>query len=114
MFTKKIKSWIVCMKKVAVRSVKMKIPVTQGPLRNEMFAKYHNLLTLSQAEWRMYAKMNCATMVNIMACRWFGSNPLSQPIMIDSQINAKEHISKIFYLKFKSFHSAKCIWRCLQ
>ena len=49
------------------------------------------------------------SLVQIMACRLFGAKPLSEPIY--SELNAKEHISVKYYLKSKSFHSRKCIWR---
>ena len=52
------------------------------------------------------------SLVQIMACRLFGDNPLSEPIMVYCQLKPKEHISMKFYLKFKGFHSRKCIWRC--
>ena len=47
-----------------------------------------------------------------MAYHLFGNNPLSEPMMVYCQIDLKEHISMKFYLKFKSFHSRKCIWKC--
>ena len=52
-------------------------------------------------------------LVQIMACRLFGDNPISKPMMVQCQLDNKEHISKKFYLKFKTFHSRKCIWKHL-
>ena len=47
-----------------------------------------------------------------MVCCLFGSNPLSEPVMVYYQLDSKENISVIFYLKFKSFQSRKCkIWK---
>ena len=51
------------------------------------------------------------SLVQRMACRLFGDNPLSEP-MFYCQLDSKEHISIIFYFKFRSFYSRKCIWRC--
>ena len=47
-----------------------------------------------------------------MAHRRVGDNPLSQPMMVCCQLHPKEYVSIKFYLKLKSFHSRKCIWRC--
>ena len=38
-----------------------------------------------------------------MACRLFGTKPLSEPILPNCQLDTKEHSSVKFYLKFKSF-----------
>ena len=52
------------------------------------------------------------SLVEIMACHLIEDNPLSQPIIVYCQLDHKEHISMKFYLKFKRFHSRKCISRC--
>ena len=44
-----------------------------------------------------------------MDYRIFGDNPLSQPMVVYCQLYSEEHISMIFCLHFKSFHSRKCI-----
>ena len=44
-----------------------------------------------------------STLVQIMA------KPLSEPVLIYCQLDPKEHISMKFYLKFKYFHSWKCV-----
>ena len=44
------------------------------------------------------------SLVQIMHCRLFGDNPLSEPMMVYFQLDPKEHISMKFYLKFRSFH----------
>ena len=49
---------------------------------------------------------------HIYASGLFGAKPLSQPMLTYCQEDHKEHISINFYLKFKSFHSRKCIWKC--
>ena len=51
-------------------------------------------------------------LVQIMACRLGGAKPLSEPMLICCQLDPKQHISMKFYLKFKYFHSRKCIWKC--
>ena len=53
-------------------------------------------------------------LVQIMACHLFGAKPLSEPMLPYYQLDPKEHISLIFYLKFKCFHSRKCTWKCCQ
>ena len=40
--------------------------------------------------------------------------PLSEPRKTYCQSDPEEQISMKFYLKFKSFHSRKCIWKCLK
>ena len=68
---------------------------------------------LIQAKWRIYASIIYPSLVQIMACRLFGAKPLSEPMMLYSQLDRKEHISVKFYLKLKSCHSTKCTWKCL-
>ena len=53
-----------------------------------------------------------SSLVQIMACRLFGDNPLSKPMIVYCQLDSKEHFSVKSYLKLKSFHSRKCIWKC--
>ena len=50
------------------------------------------------------------TLVQIMACRLYSVKPLSKPMLPYCQLDPEEHISVKFYLKFKTFHSWKCIW----
>ena len=40
-----------------------------------------------------------------------GAKPLSEPMMTDCQLDHKEHISVKYYLKLKSFHLRKRIWK---
>ena len=47
-----------------------------------------------------------------MACPLSGARPLSEPMMTYCQLNPREHISMKYCLKFKCFHSRKCIWKC--
>ena len=51
-------------------------------------------------------------LVQIIASRLDGAKPLSEPILTYCQLNPKESISMKFYLKFKYFHSRKCVWTC--
>ena len=53
-----------------------------------------------------------SALVQVMACRLLGPKPLSEPMLTYCQLDPKEHISIIFYLKFKYFHLWKCIWSC--
>ena len=48
-----------------------------------------------------------------MACRLFGAKPLSEPVLPHRQLHIKDYISVKFYLRFKSFYSEKCAWKCL-
>ena len=65
-----------------------------------------------EAEWRIYASVKPTTLASDnglspdrhQASIWTNAAILS--------ITPKEHISVKFYLKFKSFHSWKCIWKC--
>ena len=47
-----------------------------------------------------------------MACHQDNAKPLSEPMLTYCQFDLKEHISMKFYLKFKYFHSGKCVWKC--
>ena len=47
------------------------------------------------------------SLVKIMACCLFGAKPLPKPILTYCQLDPNE-----IYLKFKSFHSRKCIPKC--
>ena len=55
-------------------------------------------------------RWNGPAFVQIMACRLDSAKPLSEPMPTYCQLEPKEHISIKFYLKFKYFHSRKCIW----
>ena len=68
-----------------------------------------NSLRPSDTYMRQY---NIPTLVQIMACRLFGAKPLSEPMLPYSQLDPKELISLKLYLKFRSFHSRKCTWKC--
>ena len=46
---------------------------------------------------------NIPTLVQIMACRMFGTKPLCEPMLPYCQLDPKEHISMKFYSKFKIF-----------
>ena len=46
-----------------------------------------------------------------MACPLFGTKLLSQPMLTYYPLDPKDYISIKFYLKFKSFHSIRCIWK---
>ena len=52
------------------------------------------------------------SLVQIMACRLFGDKPLSEPMIVYCQMESNGNISMTFYLKFKCFHSRKCIGSC--
>ena len=52
------------------------------------------------------------TMVQIMACRLIGAKPSSEPMLPYCRLDTQESISVTFYLKFKSFHTRKCVRKC--
>ena len=68
-----------------------------------------NSLRPNDAYMRPY---NITTLLQIMACRLFGTKPLSEAKLPYCQPDPKEHISVKFYSRFKSFHSRKCTWKC--
>ena len=46
-----------------------------------------------------------------MACRLFGAKPLSKPMLGYCQLDHQEQTSVKFKMKYKTFHSRKCIWK---
>ena len=52
------------------------------------------------------------TLVQIMACCLLDIKPLFKPMLPYCWLDPKEHISMKSYLKFKSFSSRKCTWKC--
>ena len=77
--------------------------------KNKLLHSMVNSMRLSDAYMYQY---NIPTLVPIVACRLFGTKPLSKPMLPYCQLVAKEYISVKFYLKFQSFHSRKCTWKC--
>ena len=67
---------------------------------NNIFQDFVKSLRPSDAYMHQY---NIPTLVQIMACRLFGTKPLSDPILPYCQLHPKEHISVKFSLKFKVF-----------
>ena len=57
-------------------------------------------------------RVNWLSLDQIMACRLFRAKPLSEPMQTYYQSDLKKFSLMKFYLKFKSFHSRKCIWKC--
>ena len=57
-------------------------------------------------------ELDHSSLFQIMASRLDGAKPLFKPILTCCQLGLKEHISMKFYLKFKYFHSRKCLWTC--
>ena len=71
--------------------------------------------------WDVNSSTPCATytrrwtwsaLVQIMACCLDSAKLLSEPVQTYCQLDPKEHASMKFYLKFKYFHSRKCVWTC--
>ena len=52
-------------------------------------------------------------LVQIMACRLFGANPLSEPMLEYCYFDPQEQTSVKYSSKYKTFHSQKCILKWL-
>ena len=52
------------------------------------------------------------SLVQIMACRLFGAQPLSEPMLDYCQLDPCEHKSVKFKSKYNNFHWRKCISEC--
>ena len=67
-----------------------------------------NSLRQSDAHMRQH---NIQALLQIMAWRLFGAKPISEPMLPNCQLDARQHISMKFYVKFKkNVHSRKCTW----
>ena len=77
-------------------------------------SQHTNILSLnSSPPSATYMRLwNGSSLVQIMDCRLDGTKPLSEPMLTYCQLEPREHISMKLYLKFKYFHSRKCIWTC--
>ena len=53
-----------------------------------------------------------SSLVQIMACRLFGTKPLPEPMLTYCQLDSWEQISVKFESEFCHFHSRKFIWKC--
>ena len=51
-----------------------------------------------------------STMAQVMACRLLGTKPLPEPMLNHCQLDHWEWLSMKFKVKYKTFHSWKCIW----
>ena len=47
-----------------------------------------------------------------MACCLFGAKPLPERMLAYCWLDTNGYISVKFYLKFKGFHTRKCMWKC--
>ena len=91
-------------------STEILVKLSSIPVKEILFEALFWVLEVCFNSWRMSdAYMHQYTMpslVQIMACRLFGDNPLSEPMMVYCQFDPKGHIP--MKLKYKSFHSKKC------
>ena len=55
---------------------------------------------------------NIPTLLQIMACRLIGAEPLSEPMLPFCQFDYSEQTSVQYQSKFIYFHSRKCNWKC--
>ena len=53
-----------------------------------------------------------SSLVQVMACRLFGTKPLAEPMLACSQLDSWEQLSVKFKSEFYHFHSRKFIWKC--
>ena len=53
-----------------------------------------------------------STLLQVMACRLFGSQPLPEPMMTVCQLDPQEQTSVKLESKYKTLHSWKCSWKC--
>ena len=53
-----------------------------------------------------------SALVQVMACRLYGTKPLPEPMLAYCQLDSWEQISAKFESEFYHFHSRKCIWNC--
>ena len=53
-----------------------------------------------------------SSLVQVIACRLFGTKPLPEPMRNDCQLDSWEQISVKFESDFYRFHSRKCNWQC--
>ena len=104
---------------------------TLGTNFNEILIKIHifsftNIhLKMSSGKWRPFClglnvlthllQVCCWTrsaLVQVMARCLFDTKPLLEPMLTYCQSDTYEHTSEKFELKYKTFHSQKCIWKC--
>ena len=71
------------------------------------------LYLLIEAEWRLQPR---SSLVQIMACRLFGGNPLSEPMMYYCQLdpwekNFSQIVLEIKTFSFKKIHLKNIVWK---
>ena len=64
------------------------------------------------ADWCIYVSINLAILAQIMACRLFSVEPISEQVTTYSQMGPCEHISMTFESNSINFHPIKCISKC--
>ena len=52
-----------------------------------------------------------SVLVQVIACRLLGANPLPEPMHTYCQLHPQEHTLVKLESKYKTFHSRKCIWK---
>ena len=53
-----------------------------------------------------------SSLVQVNACRLFGTKPLPEAVLVYCQFESWEQVSVKFGLEFYHFHTKKCIWKC--
>ena len=74
---------------------------------NSVVLKHHFQKTIGHVTPYRARYLKRSTLVQVMDCRKFSTNPLPEPMLNFCQLDTKEHISKKFYLNSKSFNSRK-------
>ena len=64
---------------------------------------WHNDSIWCQTSW--------STLAQVMTCRLFCSNPITESMLAYYWLDTKEHISMKFYLKLETFYQRKWMWK---
>ena len=91
---------------------KLTCHISREPHCQGMFAVMLNRYFVINSLRPSDAYMRSSSLVQIMACRLVDAKPLSEPLLYNCQLDLWEQTSVKLYLKFKHFHSRKCIWKC--
>ena len=83
------------------------------PLMTKTMVVHNNLYIDSSPPSSTYMRRwTGSALVQVMACRLFGTKPLPELMLFYYQLDSREQISVKFELESYHFHSRKCIWNC--
>ena len=83
--------------------------ITSGSLPHYLRLQCVNAYPPSAAYMRQWTG---STLVQVMACRLFGAQPLPEPMLAYCQLDSWEQLSVKFKSEYCHFHSRKCIRNC--